>query len=150
MPTILGCWLNSPASAAARCPRRSGRAPAAGMPNSSAWFTAAGWADSSLQWAAASQPAASRAEPAANATATRASLFRGGRGSGSDVQYGATVMGGAGEDRGGFRCLAAVLDTIGFPLGAAGALNFHPAAGPVGTPRQRRAVLRGLTATGSR
>jgi hypothetical protein len=189
--------VNSPASAAACLPTRSGRAPAAGAPSSSAWLTVPGWEASSFQWVAASQAEARRAEPATNATAIRASLLRrgrgvgagarydrglgadardgrglgagardgrglgagardgrglgagarddrglGGRGLGAGVRYGAAaVIGGAGEDRDGFRCLAtvAVRDTISFRSGAAGALNFHPAAGPAGTPRQRRA-----------
>ena len=110
------------------------------MPSSSAWFTAAGWTARTRQWAAANQPEASRAELATSATATRASLRRGARELGGDVRYGAAgVLGGVGDDRGGFRCRAAVRDTISFPSGAADALNFHPAAGPVGTPRQRRA-----------
>src|SRR5215471_19025165 len=126
MPTILGGWVKSPASAAARLPTRSGRAPAVDMPSSSAWLTAGGWEASSRQWAAANQPEATRATPATNATATRASLFRGDRGLGAGagygrefgagvrcgrelgagVRYGAAVIGGAGVDRGGFRCLA--------------------------------------------
>jgi hypothetical protein len=59
-------------------------------------------------------------------------------------------MGGVGDDRGGFRCLAAVRDTISFRSGAAAALNFHPAAGPVGTVASGVLILRGLTAAGSR
>src|SRR6516162_4801977 len=140
MPMTLGGWLNSPARAAAPWLTRPGRALVAGMPSSSAWFTAAGWTARTGQWAAATQPEASRAEPATSATATRASLFHGARELGGGLRSGAAgVMGGVGDDRGGFRCRAAVRDTISFPSGAAGALNFHPAAGPVGTPRQRRA-----------
>src|SRR5215471_4662041 len=148
MPTILGGWVNSPASAAARLPTRSGRPPTVDTPSSSAWLTAAGWEASSFQWAAANQPEARRAELATSASATRANQFRedrgfrADRGLGGGVRYvRAAVIGGAGVDRGGFRCLAtvAVRDTISFPSGAAGALNFHPAAGPAGTPRQRRA-----------
>src|SRR5215468_11273820 len=87
MPTTLGGWVNSPASAAARLPTRSGRPPGVVKPRSSAWLTAAGWEASSLQWVAANQAEARRAEPATNATATRASLLRHGRGLGSGVRY---------------------------------------------------------------
>jgi len=123
-------------------PTRSGRPPAVDTPSSSAWLTAGGLEANSFQWAAANQPEARRAQAARNATAARASLFRKGPALDARVRYvRAGVIGGAGVDRGGFRCLAtvAVRDTISFPSGAAGALNFHPAAGPAGTPRQRRA-----------